>query len=84
MASKAAATKAAREAYRQAVYNVLSANAPDVDMYTPQFGRLCTRVRKATNGSTDTTAIYNALETLGMLGRASDGLRGSGDKYWPN
>ena len=66
---------------RHLVYTVLTDNGPDVPKWTPAFGRLVGRVKKAgVLGSYGKT--YDWLARNGYFGKKSDGLRFSGDKYF--
>jgi hypothetical protein len=70
------------EADRRAVYDVLTASGPDVDMWSPRFGRLVGQIRK--DGCLDAghEVIYAWLSEHGYFGPKSDTLRAPGDRYY--
>jgi hypothetical protein len=67
---------------KRKLYDVLSANGPDVDMYSPKFGRLAGEAKRA-GVLDDKKKIFKWLEDKGMFGPVSDRLRAPGDKYYP-
>jgi len=82
---------AARSLHHRAIYEVLTANGPDVDYWGRPFARLAGKVVKemgspaAVNRDFDNNKgdkIFAVLARLGMFGPASDVLRREGDKYY--
>ena len=70
-----------QEADRRKVYDVLTANGPDVDMWSAEFGRLAGRAKRY--GVIDyPDRLYDWLEKQGYFGPKSDKLRASGDRYY--
>lgn len=67
---------------KRKLYDVLSAHGPDVDMYSPKFGRLAGEAKRA-GILDDKNKIFKWLEDKGLFGPKSDKLRGPGDKYYP-
>lgn len=60
----------------------MATHGPDVDMWTPRFGRLVGQAKKA-GVLGNRFQLYKWLDRKGMFGPASDRLRSSGDRYWP-
>ena len=74
-------SKAISEDDRRKVYDVLSSQGPDVDMWSAAFGRLVGRAKKA-GVVDDPSKLYSWLKAQGMFGPKSDSLRAEGDKFW--
>lgn len=66
---------------KEFVYDVLTSNGPDVNMWSQAFGRLVGRAKKA-GVIGNRKACYDWLDRLGYFGRKSDSLRADGDKYY--
>ncbi len=82
-AKKAAATARGpiTDEQRREVYDIMSAEGPDVDMWSPKFGRLVGQAKTA-GVLGDKKKLFKWLEDKGMFGPKSDRLRGEGDKYY--